>query len=137
MQAYSFAPTLERQNWQQPMAVSILADWAGQRQFFPQLAALTDLGYQVGLDKPRWLGNLPSGRCNLALPSCCMPNPLTLCIKVDPVDQAVFVPVGARVLGEKGCANVESRGISQNSGTFRGPDGAPMGQDGPHAKKAS
>jgi len=55
-------------------------------------------------------------------------------IRIDPVDHAIFVPAGARVFGEKGCANVESRGISQNSGTFQGPDGVPMGQDGPLTK---
>ncbi len=37
----------------------------------------------------------------------------------------------------KGCTDVESRGISQNSGTFRGPDGTQMCQDGHHAEKAS
>ncbi len=51
LQAYGFAPTLERQIWQQSVTASILMDWVERRQFFPQLAALTDIDCQAGLDK--------------------------------------------------------------------------------------
>ncbi len=53
LQAYGFAPTLERQIWQQAVAGPVLVDWVGQHQHFPQVGALADVDCQAGLDRLR------------------------------------------------------------------------------------